>query len=664
VKTLVVEDEAGSRILLTAVLTRLGYEVVSFEDAEHAWEACQEEIFNLIVLDWILPGMDGLELCRQIRSLEWGDLAIILVVTAYDLAQDLQRVFNAGADDFLAKPINPETLELRLRIAAHQHTNLMERKLAEDALQAAHDELEVRVGQRTTELSQAVVALRQSEEQYRTLVENVSDVVFATDTTGIITYISPVITRIAGYDPHEMTGTPLSSYVPPEDAEGIGFVEPAPTTDDHQLEHRLLTKDGRELHVHTSLRRQLDGDALTGYTGILSDISTSKLLEDRLRLTQKMEVLGQFAGAIAHDFNNLTMVLLGVTELIRRSWSDDARLQQELAVIHRVAQGAADLSQSLLSFAKKRTLDPVELSLNELINDMMPLLRRLLPDGISLRRIAGRDVGVVRLDRTQMEQVLLNLVANARDAMPDGGDIIIETGTKRLDITSAQAKGSATQELYAFVSVRDTGDGMSEETLSHVFDPFFTTKQPGSGTGLGLAAVYTAVQMHGGFIDVSSAPGVGTDFLVYLPQVQVSGEHQQIERSPAPAEGGCETLLIVDDNAELREVMRGYLESMGYRALTAEDGQQALMILRRATPRIELVITDLSMPHTNGIELFEQGQALDPAMQFLLCTGFADDSVTSEIADKANVAFMQKPFTTHTLAHKVRELLDRQAEGT
>jgi PAS domain S-box-containing protein len=656
-RTLLVEDDAGSRLLLLTVLGRLGHDVSAFDAAEPAWELCREQSFDLAVLDWLLPGMDGLELCRRIRTLPWGNLALILVVTSCNRAEDLNRVLEAGADDFLAKPVNPDLLEVRLKIAAHQHVNLVRRKQAEDELQQAHDELENRVARRTAELSETVAALQRSEENYRNLVETINEIVFSLDTSGHIRYISPVMERLTGHSLADLVGKPFSQLLHEEDVGRLPSFDTEPSKEE-SYDLRMIAKQGRMFHMRASFAGVKEDDKLIGISGMLCDFTERRELEERLRLAQKMEVIGQFASGIAHDFNNLTMMLLTATDLIRNRLPDDEPLQDELSVVDLAAEQAADLSRAMLSFARKESLAPADLDLNTLIHEMAPILKRLLPANISLRHVPGRGFGFVRVDRARIGRVIMNLCANARDAMPEGGSIIIETGVKQLSEAFVARYSRGRAGRHVMMSVRDTGAGMDPETLSKVFDPFFTTKAPGKGTGLGLVSVYNAIEQHNGMIDVSSVPGVGTNFRVYLPEVEPAEVQPNKRKVRAERAPGHETVLIVDDCEEMRSIMSRVLESEGYHVLAAADGQQALEQVGKQEQCVELVISDVSMPHMNGVEFYHRCRELHPEVIFLLCSGLAADSVELALDDEMKASYLQKPFSADTLATKIRSMLD------
>jgi len=666
-RVLLVEDEPGSRLLAEAVLRRRGCSVSSFDNAEDAWAVCQQQAFDIAVLDWLLPGMDGLELCRRIRTLEWGDRVLLLVVTACDEAADLRAVLAAGADDYIVKPVQPEFMDVRLTIAESQLGHLLERKLAEDALHQVHQDLERRVVDRTAELQRTVElldaemqrrekaseALRRSEERYRNLVENMNDVVFSISRDGELRYVSPVIERMTGYSVSEVVGRPLMDLVHQAERDAVWarlqeVMDGSPAT----LEFRASARDGRVLHLLTSVRRLWEGSQSTGLTGIMADVTERKLLESRLRLAQKMEVLGQFAGSIAHDFNNLSMVILGTTERIRRGLPDDHPAQRDLNLIARTSEDAAELGRTLLGFGRDQALRTANVVLDDLVADVVPMLNRLLPKNVVLRHVRGSGAALVRVDRSRIEQVVINLCVNARDAMPDGGTITIETGTTELDRAQIQGRDWVSEGRFVALAVTDTGIGMSPDTLARVFDPLFTTKAPGKGTGLGLTSVYSTLEQHKGLIDIVSAPGEGTTCYVYLPQVKA------VDASAEAVKSDRRTVLIVGSQDELRDVLEVALESLGFGAVVTESWGSALEIVRGGAPVVDLVVSDASVAGASSQELYRDLRGLRPDLGFLFCCSSAAELQPLQCEGDGRTGFVEMPFGIQSLADEVQRLLN------
>jgi len=380
-------------------------------------------------------------------------------------------------------------------------------------------------------------------------------------------------------------------------------------------------------------------------------------LEGQLRQAQKMEAVGRLAGGVAHDFNNLLTVILGRSDLLCTGLPPDQPLQRHARLILETAHRATDLTQQLLAFSRKQVLQPRVLSLNRIVTGMETMLRRLIGEHIELKSGLDPALDAARADSVQLEQVILNLAVNARDAMPRGGWLTIETANVELDEAFVSCHPGAHPGSYVMLAMTDTGVGMDAETLGHIFEPFFTTKGPGRGTGLGLATVYGIVKQHGGYIAVESEPGRGTIFRIYLPRVAGVAEPVEARLDPVVPAGGSETVLVVEDEAGPRDVARETLERYGYRVLEAGHPDEALQLLAQHGNPIHLMVADVVMPRMSGPELAERLRSLRPAMKVLFISGYTDNPALQGILD-AGTPFLQKPFTPVALAGKVRQVLD------
>jgi CheY-like chemotaxis protein len=369
-----------------------------------------------------------------------------------------------------------------------------------------------------------------------------------------------------------------------------------------------------------------------------------------------MEAVGQLAAGVAHDFNNILMAIQGASELLSKTVPKGQPGHKDIVTIQKAAERAALITRQLLGFARKSVLDLAPYDPNRLIEDLLPMLNRLLPETIRVEFIQSQDAGFVNVDKGQMEQVIMNLCVNARDAMPKGGKLTLETENVLVNGDYIETHPWAKAGRYVLISVTDTGTGMNPELLSKIFEPFFTTKPQGKGTGLGLSMVYGIVKQHEGMINVYSEPGVGTTFKIYLPMVERRAAEvgTKVERAVT---GGHETILVVEDDKEVRNVVVEVLMSLGYKVLFAGDGAEALAVLRR-TEGVSLVITDIVMPKMGGKDLRMATRQIYPALRFIFTSGYTQNVVHHDFVLEKGVAFLSKPYGIDTLARKVREVLD------
>jgi signal transduction histidine kinase len=382
-------------------------------------------------------------------------------------------------------------------------------------------------------------------------------------------------------------------------------------------------------------------------------------LEEELIEAQKMEVIGQLAGGVAHDFNNLLAVIMGYSDLMMGKLEADSPLQKDAQTIRHAAERAAGLTRQLLVFSRKQTVQPVVLDINEVVGDMEKMLGRLIDENVELTFALGPQVGRLKADSGYVGQVLMNLVVNARDAMPNGGKITVETGNATLDQDCAREHPGAAPGDYVMLSVSDTGTGMTDEVKAHLFEAFFTTKPKGKGTGLGLATCQTIVQQCGGHIAFSSQAGKGAAFRVYFPQVQEAIKHSDTSFKKKPLPRGTETLLVVEDEPAVRHLACDVLRAQGYEVLSATNGQDGLHVARQHKgAAISMAITDVIMPRMGGKVMAEWLKSSFPGIKILYTSGYTDDAITHHGVLEAGVDFLPKPYTPASLTHKVRAVLD------
>jgi signal transduction histidine kinase/ActR/RegA family two-component response regulator len=423
-----------------------------------------------------------------------------------------------------------------------------------------------------------------------------------------------------------------------------------------------LTWKERRFEAHVQPLRDADG-LIQSAIGVALDITERERLTDQLRQSQKMQAVGELAGGVAHDFNNLLMVVKGHAQLLLDRIPDSSPLRQGVLQMEKAADRAATLTRQLLAFSRKQVLQPRVLDMNETVAGMIRMFSRVIGENIDMAFLPGGNLAHVKADPGQIEQVLLNLVVNARDAMPSGGRLTIETSNVELDRSYAATHASVEPGAYVMLSVTDTGCGMSEETKARIFEPFFTTKGPGKGTGLGLATVYGVVKQSGGYIYAYSEVDRGTTFKIYLPQVNEELDRASADTDKRGQTRGTETILFVEDEQSVRDLVREYLSSTGYHMLEAADGVQALKVAAAHPGRIHMLVTDVVMPHLSGPELATQLGAERPDLRVLFISGYTDDTVFRHGVLEGGVAFLQKPFNLKALAQKIREVLSGQPAG-
>ena len=516
----------------------------------------------------------------------------------------------------------------------------------------------------TITLGRTVARLAASEQRFRDLVEGLDAIVWEADAqTWQFSFVSRRAEELLGYPIEQWLAEPAfwTNRIHPDDREQVVALCLAAVAEgrDHAFEYRIVTADGRQIWVREIVHVVPGGQGQARrLRGLTVDITEQKRLEEQFRQSQKMEAVGRLAGGVAHDFNNLLTAITGYCEILLSEHEPQHTRRGDIEQIKCAADRASALTQQLLAFSRRQTLAPRVLGLNATVAGIDKLLRRVIGEDIDLITVLASALGHVKADPGQIEQVIMNLAINARDAMPHGGKLLIETANVELDSVYASRHIAVRPGPYVLLAISDTGSGIDAETLSHIFEPFFTTKEHGKGTGLGLSTVYGIVKQSGGNIWVYSERGYGTTFKIYLPRVAESVESPQARNASLRPTHGSETILLVEDDETVRTLVLTILQRKGYMVLEAQHGMEAIMIAQRHKGQIRLLITDVVMPAMSGPELARRLALVYPCMKVLYISGYTDSAIVHRGVLEADTLFLQKPFTPSDLARKVREVLD------
>jgi two-component system, cell cycle sensor histidine kinase and response regulator CckA len=780
-RILIVDDEADNRRLLEVMLGPDGYLVLTAASGDEALAMIAQQEPDLVLLDIMMPGMNGYEVAKQIKDNVATKPIPIIMITVLEDRDALMLGLAAGVDDFLTKPVNRGELLLRvrnlLRLKAYgdyydKYSHMLEGEVdsrsadlveserlyrstfdaapvgivhvgldggclrvnqhlcdllgytrdelrsialqdlfhAEDAsekIEALHQMVSQTVDRHVVEerryrrkdgtflwtrantsvhrdssgqaqhlisviedisdrraleaqIRQSVVSLTASEQRYRTLVESANDAIAVLTPEGVVREVNQRWVAIVGLPRRQLVGRNVRDFAPSgkEDETAQMFDQTIASNATRSTPLEIATSDGSTVLMEfSSTAIDVAGERLVLMIG--RDVTEQRQLEKQLRQAQKLEVLGQLAGGVAHDFNNLLTVVLGSSEVLLLELAADDPSRIEVLEIKKAGERATGLTQQLLAFSRKQVLQPSLLDFNELLSGMEPLLRRLIATHVDLVVRLGPTAGTIKIDPTQLEQLVVNLVVNAADAMPRGGKLTIETSHLRLDESYRKRHLPVAPGDYIMLAVSDTGVGMDEATSQRIFEPFFTTKEVGKGTGLGLATVYGIVKQSGGDIWVYSEPGHGTVFKIYLPQVAAAASAAiKVSAASEESRGGSETILLVEDDEAVRRLARLSLERSGYSVVDSANPKEALRAANQFGGQIDLLLSDVVMPESEGLPLFQRLAEIRPSLRVLYMSGYADEAVIRHGIVVEGTPFLQKPFTPFALSAKVRAVLD------
>ena len=630
-RVLMVEDSEDDALLVLRELRAAGYDLTHERvDTAAALEAALDRHpWDLVIGDYSMPHFSGTAALGMLRQ---RGLDVPYICVSGTITEELAvAAMKAGAHDYVTKG------QLKRLLPA------IERELRE---------------------AQGRATLRATEASFATLVEHAPVGIYRSSPEGRFLSVNAAVVRMLGYETGaQVLNLDMARDVYADAAERQRLVE-RDTYSDRQYDNVEATwkrRDGRLLTVQLSVRAVRNAAGRVDYyETFVRDVTDQRRLQQQVLQSQKMEAVGRLAGGVAHDFNNLLTVITSYSDLLLEDLAPGDAKRDDVEQVRKAADGAAALTRQLLAFSRQQVVEPRVVSLNTVVEGLQKILRRVIGEDIDLAITLAPDLGAVRADVGQLEQVLMNLAVNARDAMPTGGRLTIETANVEHDPDYARDQEAAAVRRFAMLAVSDTGCGMDEATKARIFEPFFTTKEPGKGTGLGLATVYGIVKQAGGFIWVYSEPDQGTSFKVYLPEVDATAERPTAVPG-ARVPGGTETVLLVEDAAAVRAVTKQVLERQGYKVLEAADGEAALQLAQRHRGPIDLLLTDVVMPRLSGRELAGQFARLRPDTRVLYASGYTDDSVVRHGILESGTAYLQKPFSPESLARKVREVLDAGA---
>lgn len=633
---MVIDDDETVLLLAEQFLNSAGFEVLTFTGAEEALEACSKSLPDIAVVDLVLPGMNGFKFCSKLRHLPGGKQVPLLIMTFLDDPVSIDMAYEAGATDFAAKPINWDIETHRLRYL-------------------------LRGAETTRKLGQKEQEARTAKEEWEKTFNSIQDMVTVMDRDLRILRCNAAVAEVLGKPIASIVGKHCYRLFQEADAPcpdcPVVYTRETGLAGGGEIEYR---RPGGVWHVSCSPLPDEAGRE-TRVVYVARDLRKQKQLEANLRHAQKMEAIGTLAGGIAHEFNNLLQVILGNAEMLGLQMTQSGGASQQCKMIIEAAERARELTLKLLDFSRKESGSSTKaaIDLNCVVRDVQAFLERILPKQVSLSLRLSPELRAINADEDQMHQVLINLVLNGSQAMPEGGLLTIETRNVILDDEFCELYPEAHPGPYVLLAISDTGRGMNESTMERIYEPFFTTRGVGEGTGLGLSVVFGIVKVHGGTIVCNSRPGVGTVFHTYFPVCDQADGHPQDETEAQRAgRAASRSIMLVDDEPMIRKLVEHFLVKQGFAVIMAADGESALRRYQEEPLRPGMVILDLGMPGMSGWECLSRLRSIDPEARVLVATGYGEEEESRAVAMGA-CGLIYKPYNLSQLASRIDQILSK-----
>ena len=686
-KILIVDDNDANLYMLNCLLTGHGNVVVEANNGEEALIRLHSEEFNLIISDILMPVMDGFTLCREVKKdKKLQALPFIIYTATYTGPKDEAFALEIGASKFILKPCDPVVFIKAVNEVVDNYKNNdyftpLTEENEEDILKLYNERLVRKLEQKMLQSEQEVMARHEIEEALRrsewllNATQKISKIGgWAWDIEHKKTYWTEETYRIYDIDPNELSYPDQELYnislqgYEKEDREKIdkAFHKCIANGTPYEFECPFITTKGRKLFIKTAGQPVYEDNLLTKINGYIQDFTEIKQnelerdkLKEQLLQSQKLDSIGQLAGGIAHDFNNILNVILIYCEVVMNSLPKHSDIYSDIEEITKAGQRASDLTRQLLIFSRKHIAQPQIIDLNNVINDLKKMLVRIIGEQIDFITSLSDNLGLVKIDQGHIEQIIMNLVINARDAMPSGGKLIIETSTILIDSDLAENHISMPLGQYAVLIISDSGCGMNKETKDRIFEPFFTTKEKGKGTGLGLSTVYGIVKEAGGSIWVYSEINKGTTFKIFFPITNEQAVDQNEKKTEDDLFGNNEKILLIEDDPALRTIFEKMIKKQGYCVTSASSGEEALEAVEIQGFTPDLLISDVVIPGIYGIELVKRLKATVPNLKLLFMSGHTDSAIVLREVLDVGIPFIQKPFTCKVLASLIKKLLQQ-----